>query len=373
MSFTDEQIGQRNDSSDKRSPSAIYIIKTTVIVALTGAALFAIYEVKNILLLTIIAVVIAIGLEPIISGTMRLLRTKRVFAITIVILLALMFFSLFLLFIVPPLVHQITELSKAIPKVLSQAGQRNDWLGRILTDNQKPIQDFIATFPSRIINSIGTIIGITGQIGGVIIDALTVLVLTIFFANELPGLPERVSWLFKPSHRATASATISKMLEKIGSFVSGNLFTSVICTITTYIGLLILGIPYSIPLAMWAGITDLIPNVGAFIGALPAVIIAFTISPVIGILTIALFLVYQQIENFLITPKVMQRAVNLSPASVLIATLIGGKLAGVVGVLLALPIAAILKVFACDIWYPNTIGKIEIPPQSDTMSTEPEK
>jgi predicted PurR-regulated permease PerM len=147
------------------------------------------------------------------------------------------------------------------------------------------------------------------------------------------------------------------MLEKIGSFVSGNLLTSLICTITTYIALLILGIPYSIPLAMWAGFTDLIPQIGAFIGALPAVIIAFYISPLIGIIMIIYFLVYQQVENFLITPNVMQKAVDLSPSSVLIATLIGGDLAGIVGVLLALPITAVLKVFVTDIWYPNTIGK----------------
>jgi predicted PurR-regulated permease PerM len=353
----DEHNEQQQDNQEKTWPSISYLVKATMIIALTGAGLYAVYQISNILILVIIAAVIAIGLEPIISSTMRLLHINRGFTIAIAILVGLGLVSLFLLFIVPPLVHQIAELSKAIPNVLGQAGQRNDWFGKLISENQKAIQEFIAALPSRIVNSFGTILGVTGQIGAFIINTITVLVLTIFFINQIPGIANRISLLFEPSKKAVASATTTKMLEKIGSFVSGNLLTSLICTITTYIALLILGIPYSIPLAMWAGFTDLIPQIGAFIGALPAVIIAFYISPLIGIIMIIYFLVYQQVENFLITPNVMQKAVDLSPSSVLIATLIGGDLAGIVGVLLALPITAVLKVFVTDIWYPNTIGK----------------
>jgi predicted PurR-regulated permease PerM len=357
MKSDDEDTEQQEDSSGKTLPSLLYLIKATVIIALTGAALYATFQVLNILILVLIAAIIAIGIEPIISGTMRTLHINRGFTIAIAIFVGLGLLSLFIIFIIPPLVHQISELSTAIPSVLGQAGQRHDWLGKFLTEHQKTIQDFIATLPSRIVNSFGTILGVTGQIGAFIINTLTVLVLTLFFINQLPGIADRVSLLFEPSKRTMASTTTTKMLEKIGSFVSGNLFTSLICTITTYIALLILGIPYSIPLAMWAGVTDLIPQIGAFIGALPAVILAFYSSPIIGFIMIIFFVVYQQIENFLITPKVMQKAVDLSPSSVLIATLIGGDLAGVVGILLALPVTAVLKVLVTDIWYPNTIGK----------------
>ena len=357
MPLADEKSEQRNNSSERRWPSVSYLIKATIVIALTGAVLFLIYETMNILILVIIAAVIAIGLEPIISGTMRILHVNRGLAIAIAILVALIFISVFLLFIVPPLVHQIADLSKAIPSVMEKAGQRSDWLGQLLSKNQKIIQEFIASLPSRVVNSFGTIVGITGRISGFIINTITVLVLTVFFINQIPGLANRASQLFRPSQRTIASATISKMLEKIGSFVSGNLFTSLICMISTYIALVLLRIPYSIPLAIWAGITDLIPQIGAFMGALPAVILAFYISPFIGIMTIAYFLIYQQIENFFITPQVMQKAVNLSSSTVLIATLIGGDLAGIVGILLALPVTAVLKVFFTDVWYPSTIGK----------------
>lgn len=357
----------------KQFPTPLYLIKATTIIILTGAVLFAIYTVKNILLLVIIAAVIAIGLEPIIYSAMRFLHINRFLTILLIVLVTLTFVSLFGLFVIPPLVHQITELSTAIPDALGRIGRRSDWLGKLFSDNQKTIQDFIAGLPSRIVKSFGTIVGITGQIGGFLVNTITVAVLSIFFINQLPGLAKRISLLFEPSRRSLAIVTINKMIEKIGSFVSGNLLTSLICTIATYIALAILGIPYSIPLAMWAGITDLIPQIGAFIGAAPAVILAFYRSPFIGIVTIIFFVVYQQVENFLITPKVMQKAVNLSPSSVLIATLIGGDLAGVVGILLALPIAAVLKVFLTDIWYPNTIAKVHKLPQSDTAGTIPDK
>jgi predicted PurR-regulated permease PerM len=370
MSSNPDNTNRPEKNTDKRWPPLLYLIKATTVIVLTGAVLVAVYYARNILLLVIIAAIIAIGLEPIISGVMRILHISRVLTISIAILIALILIALFALFVVPPLVNQITELSQAIPGVLERLGQRDDWIGRVLSDNQKTIQDFIAGLPSRIIKSVGTIIGITGQIGKFIINILTVVVLTLFFINQIPGLAKRVSLLFEPPRRTVAIEIIDKMVVKIGSFVSGNLMTSAICTITTYIALLLLGVPYSIPLAMWVGFTDLIPQIGAFMGALPVVIIAFYHSFWTGVITVIFFIVYQQVENFLITPKVMQKAVNLTPSSVLIATLIGGALAGIVGILLALPVTAMIKVFLTDVWYPNTIGKEQDPSQSDAPAAK---
>lgn len=357
-------------TNEMRWPPLLYLVKATTVIVLTGAIFVAVYYARNILLLVIISAIIAIGLEPIISGVMRILHVNRVLTISIAILIALILIALFALFVAPPLVNQITELSQAIPGTLERLSQRDDWLGQVLSENQKPIQDFIAGLPSRIIKSVGTIVGITGQIGRFIINIITVIVLILFFVNQIPGLAKRVSLLFEPSRRAVAIEIIDKMIAKIGSFVSGNLITSAICTITTYIALLLLGVPYSIPLAMWVGITDLIPQIGAFMGALPVAIIAFYHSFWTGIIAVVFFILYQQIENFLITPKVMQKAVNLTPSSVLIATLIGGALAGIVGILLALPVTAMIKVFLTDIWYPNTIGKEQDPPQSDAPAVK---
>jgi predicted PurR-regulated permease PerM len=114
--------------------------------------------------------------------------------------------------------------------------------------------------------------------------------------------------------------------------------------------LLILGVPFAVPLAMWAGLADLIPAVGSYLGAVPAIIVAFFVSPVRGLITLAYFIGYQQFENYVLVPKVMQNTVNLSPAAVIVSTLIGGSLFGFAGALLALPVAATVKVVITETW-----------------------
>jgi predicted PurR-regulated permease PerM len=150
--------------------------------------------------------------------------------------------------------------------------------------------------------------------------------------------------------RERARRVTEQSVTKIGGYVSGNLFTSLICAIITLVALVVLGIPYAIPLAMWAGIADLIPAMGSYLGAIPAVGVAFFQSPLKGILVLAYFIIYQQFENYYLVPKVMQNAVNLSPATVIISTLIGGSLFGFAGALLALPTAATIKVIMYEVW-----------------------
>ena len=108
--------------------------------------------------------------------------------------------------------------------------------------------------------------------------------------------------------------------------------------------------PFAVPLAMWAGLADLIPAVGSYLGAIPAIVVAFFVSPVRGLITLGYFIGYQQFENYVLVPKVMQNAVNLSPAAVIVSTLIGGSLFGFAGALLALPVAATVKVVIVETW-----------------------
>src|SRR4029450_5868367 len=105
-----------------------------------------------------------------------------------------------------------------------------------------------------------------------------------------------------------------------------------------------------VPLAIWAGLADLIPLVGAYLGAAPAIIVAFFVSPIAGVITLAFFIVYQQFENYVLVPRVMRDAISLSPAAVIISTLAGGAFAGLAGALLALPVAATIKVLVMDVW-----------------------
>jgi predicted PurR-regulated permease PerM len=127
------------------------------------------------------------------------------------------------------------------------------------------------------------------------------------------------------------------------------------------VALAVTGVPFAVPLAVWAGLADLIPAVGAYLGAAPAIIVAFFSSPRDGLIVLVYFLVYQQVENYLIVPRVMKGAVDLSPAAVVISTLVGGSLAGFAGALLALPVAATVKVVVRDVWLADRLSSAPPP------------
>ena len=143
---------------------------------------------------------------------------------------------------------------------------------------------------------------------------------------------------------------INRIQEKIGLWLRGQIFLSLVIFAVSWIGLSILGVKYALVLAVFAGVTEIIPYLGPFIGALPAVFIAFTQSPLLGIITIVLYIVIQQAENYFLVPKVMQKAVGLNPIIIIIAIMIGAKLAGILGVLLAVPVATAISVVVRDIF-----------------------
>jgi predicted PurR-regulated permease PerM len=198
---------------------------------------------------------------------------------------------------------------------------------------------------------------------GTLFNLVTVAILMIYFMLSLPRMRRTSAMLFAPERRAQAEIVIDESIGRIGGYVSGNLLTSLICGVLAMIALVVLGVPFAIPLGVWAGIADLIPAVGAYLGAIPAVIVAFFSSPITGVLALVYFVVYQQFENYYIVPKVMQGAVNLSPAAVIVSTLIGGSLFGFAGALLALPVAATIKVILSEMWLRERLSSGEVVPE----------
>lgn len=157
---------------------------------------------------------------------------------------------------------------------------------------------------------------------------------------------ESVDWLQKleQEHPEDNRIKVQKLAEDLtkinGQYIRGNLLISLICGITIFVGLVLIDVPYAAPLALFAALVDMLPQIGAVIGATPAVIIAFAVNPTAGVLTLLLFIIYQQIENNILSPNIYNKALNLSPALSFIAVLVGGSLAGIVGAFIALPIAA---------------------------------
>ena len=341
------------------APSMAYYARITVTVVIVLGVLAAAWSVRNILVLVLVAAVLAIGLDRPVRYLERF-RIPRGWAVMLIFLAAVGFLLLFAWLVVPPLVREVKQLAASIP----------DYVHRLRTDNKgfakldakyhisQRLKDATAKLPSVASASFSTVLGITRSVGSIIFNLLTVAILTIYFLLSLPRLEQLTERLFQGEHRARDVRVFEESLQRIGGYVSGNIAISIIAGIAAFIALRLIGVPFAAALAMWVAIADLIPTVGATLGALAAVIVAAFAGLGEAIVTAIYFLVYQQVENYLIVPRVMKKAVDLSPAMVIVSVLIGGSLEGFAGALLALPIAAAIKVVIKDVWL---AGRVVLP------------
>ncbi len=353
--MSEEIEAETTEPAWRRSwPPMSYWVRWTLTVALTVALLRAADQVSNILIMVVIAFVIAVGLDPAVR-MLEGLGIRRGLAVAVIFFALVLVAVGFAMLVGPPLVRQIGDLSRDIPTYFEKLASRQDSIGQYIRDRDlvKGVQDFIAAIPKNVAKSFDTVLGVASKVGSLLFNLVTVSILTIYFMLALPRMRLTTALIFSPSRRAQGERVIDRSIGKIGGYVAGNLITSAICAGTSLISLLLMGVPFAVPLAAWAGLADLIPQVGSYLGAVPAIIVAFFASPMLGVAVLVYFVLYQQFENYFLVPKVMKDAVDLSPAAVIISTLVAGSLQGFAGALLALPIAATIKVIIYDVWLEN--------------------
>jgi predicted PurR-regulated permease PerM len=271
----------------------------------------------------------------------------------------------FSVLVFPPVVRGVRQLASDIPGYVDRLQHQSGWFQDLAQryDLSTKLRSLTDRLPSLASASLGKVLGITRSVASVIFNLLTISILTIYFLMGLPRGERTAEGLLKGEHRQRNVLIFREALERVGGYVSGNIAISIIAGIVSFVFLRIIGVPFAAALAMWVAIADLIPTVGATLGALAAVIVAFFSSIGDGIVTVIFFLVYQQVENYMIVPRVMRKAVDLSPAAVIVSVLIGGSLAGFAGALLALPLAAAAKVVVREYWLaPRTGAATTAPP-----------
>ena len=325
-------------------------MRTTLAVVATLLVVAAARRVSHVLLLALVAFVLGIGLDPAVQWLGKL-RIRRGWAMAIILVGLVVFLALFVALLIPLLAREVPPFAAALPGHLADLQRRDDWLGNAFrhASVSAEVRQFIADLPSKIGESFTAIVGAAGTAFGRVFDVFTVGILCIYFMVALPRLPATIAKLVSRDRRAHVNLLLQRSFDKIGGYVSGNLITSTVCAAATVVALLALRIDYAVPLGLWAGAADLIPQVGAYLGALPAVLVALTEGPAYGVGTVLFFIAYQQFENYLLAPRVYKSSIDLSPTAVIISTLAGAILAGFAGALLALPIAAIIKVIAVDV------------------------
>ena len=322
-------------------PPPSYWIKVGLALIGAVALLFLLGVLRGILLVIVASFVLAIGFQPAISWFERR-GVRRGLGLSLVLMGFLIVMGGLLALALPLIVTQIGEMLEQLPALLERLQSGDGLVARFA--GMIDVDQITAEGTS----DPSTAFEIAGNVAGFAFNFLTVLLVTPYFAMSMPAIKRWLVRLLRPHHREDFLHLVGDSTDLMANFIVGNVIVSVIAGVVAWIGLSLIGVPYALALAAWVAITDLIPVLGALLGAAGVAVVAYTESPEALVWAMVLLLVYQQVENFFIAPKVMNKAVDLSPATVIIALMVGGSLAGLVGALLALPLAALIKIVIQD-------------------------
>ena len=313
----------------------------------------ALVAVRGVLVLLLVSVFLAIGLDP----AVRFLEQRRIArgrAVGIVFLGVLLFFALFGLAVVPPIIEQGQQFVDAVPGYVTDL-QNNPRVAEldarygILDQVQAAIGD-----PGRVGGTVfGGVLGVGKLLLSTAFNMLAVLILTLYFLANLPVIKASAYRILPRSRRARVGLLTDEILTRVGGYVAGALTIAFVAGFTTFVLLLVLGVPYPVALALLVALTDLVPLVGATVGAAVVTLVGFSVSLKVGLVAAVWYLAYQQLENYVLYPRIMKRSVDISPAATVVAVLVGGSLLGVVGALLAIPIAAAVQLVLTQVVEPR--------------------
>jgi predicted PurR-regulated permease PerM len=310
-----------------------------------GAAVLIVWEARRALTWVLISLFLALALNPAVEALQRRGLQRRVAAVATIYLFALGLVILVTALLTPTIVNQVTDLADAAPGYVRDFSHGRGPLGSL--ERKYHVSDHVRDAiggggGADTALSIGR--GIVTGIAGVV----TIIFMTLFMLLEGPAWTERIYALVPAHSQERWRAVGYDIYRTIGGYVSGNLLISLIAGTSATLMLLILGVPYALALGVVVGVLDLVPLAGATLAAIIVAIVAFVHSTTAGIVVVAFFIVYQQLENHFLQPLVYGRTVQLSPLAVLISVLIGAEVAGVLGALMAIPIAGAIQVLLRD-------------------------
>ncbi|CAM4017364.1 AI-2E family transporter [Nocardiopsis rhodophaea] len=307
---------------------------------------------QEIFVYILVALFIAVGLNPIVES-LRRRRIPRWGAILIICVALIAFVAVFIWAIVPPLTQQVGDFISRVPHYANQL-QDN----RLMADLDRRF-GLLAKFQSLITDPnvgqqvFGGVFGIGQAVLNSLIATFTILVLTLFFMASLPGITEVGYRLVPRSRRAGVRELGDEIIERIGSYIGSQLLIALMGGVVALVFLALIGSDYALTLALIVGVTALIPLIGTTLGALAATIVVGVGDLVLGAVTLLFFIVYQQIESYVIAPRIMRHAVDVAPTATITAALLGGAVLGLVGALIAIPMAAAVTLVLNKVVFPR--------------------
>jgi len=350
MSSDEQPLGSLGRRFNRRSPFYIGLTASAG-VAVTYGAVRVLGSLSSVLLLIGVAFFLALGLEPLASWLVNR-KLPRWAATTIVFALFLAMLGAFVAAAVPPLVQQATELIKQAPHYLQQAQDHSSTIGR-LNDRfhlQQRITDTVKGSGGSVVNDV---VSAGSAVFGAVGDSLIVIVLTVYFLVDMPRIRTNLYRMVPHSRRPRAILIGDEVFAKVGAYVLGNVLISVIAGGATFIWLLAFNVPYPLLLGIFVALFDLVPVVGSTIAGVGVAAVALTVSLPVCIETTAFFVVFRLLEDYLLVPRIIGRVVKVPAMITVVAVLIGGALLGIVGALVAIPIAAALLLLTEEVLYPR--------------------
>jgi len=326
---------------DRRNPFVAGFVATTgVLLALALGA--AVYSIRATLVLVFLALFVAVGLEPAVALLTRH-WVRRSLAVLIVVMVGAGVVAVFVLSAISPIETEINELVKQVPIWRGQISSGKGTIGHLA--KQLHLSNYLSG------KSTGSLAqdAATGALGAgelvlsAVSDFLIVVVLTIYFLAALPAIKNFCSHLVPQSRRRRFVLLSDEVLGGVGGYLLGNLFTSLVAGLGTFVWATVFGIPYPILLGLLTAFLDLIPVVGSTIAGVIVSLVALVVSLPVAISTAAFYIAFRFVEDYLLVPRVMRHAVNVSPVVTVLAVIIGGALLGIIGALVAIPIAAGIK------------------------------
>ncbi len=327
------------------------IVRVFFTLVALGVLLYVLYLVRSVLGLLCIAIFLSVALGPAVDHARRLKLPR---AAAILLVFVTLFLSIFMigLIVVPPIVNEVEAFADDVPEYIQDI-RANETL-REYDDKYEitaKLEDQAESLPSRLGDAAGALQAVTVGVFSTVLQLVTVLTITFFLLLDGGRIVNFILAQVRHGHQARMRAVAADIYGATGGYVAGALALATAAGVSTYVVLSILGVPFAVPLAVLMAFFDLIPLVGSTIGGvLVGLVTLFADFPGDTLIWVAFVLIYQQVENNVFQPLVYRRTVNLHPLAVITAILIGSSLLGVLGALVAIPIAAAIQIALKDVW-----------------------
>jgi predicted PurR-regulated permease PerM len=345
----DADLGRPGPRLDRHSPFYIGFFGGLGFV-LAGWLFGQLERVGGVLILIVVSLFIAAGLNPSVEWFQRR-GLRRSLAVTMVIVLFLCGVALFLWAIVPVITKQVAEITDNAPEWFDQL-QRNRQVQEL--DDQFDIIDKVRDYvqDGKFATGVfGGVLGVSLRVLGALANAFVIIVLTLYFLSSLETTKKALYGLAPASRRERVGKLGDRVIESVGGYVAGAFVVAICAGVSSLIFLFVVGLgEYAVALAFVVTLLDVIPMIGATIGAVVVSAIGFATDWKIGVACVIFYLIYQQLENYVLYPRVMSRSVDIPGAVTVIAALVGAALLGVVGALLAIPTAAAILLITREVF-----------------------